>query len=161
LSWASLSIPHPSAIPEPNAEPSTPTYVKVFRVDGLAEALLGSWGRWAMNTVMYSDMSQAHRDEYNAVFSDPGALTASLNWYRAMQVGRELMRDATPISQPVLYVYGDRDIPAFVNPEVQARLTDYVAGPFQSVTLDAGHWLIQDEEKVVVDAVMQHLSEQL
>jgi hypothetical protein len=48
-----------------------------FRIDGLAETILGFRGRLAMNTLMYSDMSRAHQDEYNAVFSEPDALTSA------------------------------------------------------------------------------------
>ena len=59
-----------------------------FRIDGLAETILGFRGRLALNTLLYSDMSRAHQDEYYAVFSEPGALTSALNWYRTMQFGR-------------------------------------------------------------------------
>jgi pimeloyl-ACP methyl ester carboxylesterase len=157
LSWASLSIPHPKAIFEPGTEPTPPTYIRVFRISGLAEALFGFGDRWVLNALLYSSMSEAHRAEYNAVFSEPGALTATLNWYRAIGRDSDPLRDTPPVRQPVLYVYGKRDIPAYVNPQVQARLVDHVAGPFESIALDAGHWLIQDEEKVVVDALMKHL----
>lgn len=157
LSWASLSIPHPRAIFEPGKEPTPPAYVRVFRTPGLAETILGFGGRWAMNSLLYPSMSDAHRNEYNAVFSEPGALTAALNWYRAMGIDRDPLRDASRVRQPVLYVYGKHDFPVYVNPGVQARLVDHVAGPFERVALDAGHWLIQDEEKVVLDALMEHL----
>ncbi|MCR9095230.1 MAG: alpha/beta fold hydrolase [bacterium] len=158
LSWASLSIPHPGAIPEPDVAPSVPTYIKVFRVPGLAETLLGAAGRRMLHRVAWQTMTDEHHDEYDAVFSEPGALTAALNWYRALAPEGPPGGDLPPVSQPVLYVYGKRDIAAFVNERVQARLRDYVEGPFEHVALDAGHWLIQDEEAVIVDAVMAHLA---
>ena len=157
LSFASLSIPHPSAILEPGTDATPPAYVGLFRTTGVAEAMFGFGGRWLLNTLIYSNMSAAHRTEYNAVFSEPGALTMALNWYRALDPDRNPMRNAPPVRQPVLYIYGKQDVPAYVNPEVQARLVDYVAGPFESIALDAGHWLIQDEEKIVLDALMKHL----
>jgi pimeloyl-ACP methyl ester carboxylesterase len=157
LSWASLSIPHPRAIFEPGKESTPPAYVRVFRMPGVAELILGFADRWVMNSLFYSSMSDSHRAEYNAVFSEPGALSAALNWYRAMDPDGAALRDAPAVRQPVLYVYGKRDVAAFVNPRVQARLADHVAGPFESIALDAGHWLIQDEEKVVLDALMKHL----
>jgi len=157
LSWASLSIPHPAAIPEPDVEPDTPTYVKVFRVPGLAEALLGFAGRFPMHRVIWGTMSQAHHDEYEAMYSEPGALTATLNWYRAIDPGSLPGGEMPRVRQSVLYVYGKDDIGAFVNERVQARLPQYVEGPLERIALDAGHWLIQDEEKIVVAAVMAHL----
>ena len=156
LSWAPLSIPHPAAIPDPAAPPTTPAYIRVFRVPGVAEALLGFGGRWLMQEQLFAGMPAAHRAEYDAVFSEPGALTAALDWYRAGAPRLPANLDGT-VSQPVTYIYGRRDMPVFVAPEVQARLPAFVDGPFESVALDAGHWLIQEEEEAVVDALMAHL----
>ncbi len=44
-----------------------------------------------------------------------------------------------------------------MNEDVQSRMPAFVAGPFESVGLDAGHWLIQEEEEIVLDYVMKHL----
>ena len=157
LSWASLAIPHPGAIPEPDAPPSTPPYVKVFRRPGVAEALLGAGGRWFMRNAMYSTMPAAHVAEYDALYAEPGALTATLNWYRAFDPASGAPGDVRPVEQPVLYIYGRNDIGAFVNEDVQSRMPAFVDGPFETIALNAGHWLIQDEEEIVLDYVMQHL----
>ena len=157
LSWASLAIPHPGAIPDPAAPPSTPTYVKVFRRPGVAETILGAGGRWFMKTLMYSTMPAAHVAEYDALYAEPGALTAALNWYRAFDPASGAPGDVQPVEQPVLYIYGRKDIGAFVNEDVQSRMPAFVEGPFETVGLDAGHWLIQDEEEIVLGHVMQHL----
>ncbi|MDE0887144.1 MAG: alpha/beta fold hydrolase [Myxococcota bacterium] len=157
LSWASLAIPHPGAIPDPDAPPSTPTYVKVFRRPGVAEALLGTGGRWFMKTLMYSSMPAAHVAEYDALYAEPGALTATLNWYRALDPSSGTAGNSRPVKQPVLYIYGRNDIGAFVNDDVQSRMPAFVEGPFETVGLDAGHWLIQDEGEIVLDYAMKHL----
>lgn len=157
-SWASLSIPHPGAIPEPDARSGPPAYIRVFQLPGVAEGLLGAGGRLAMHRFMWSSHSPAHHEEYEAVFAEPGALRAALAWYRAMEFDAPPGAELPPLGQPVLYVYGKRDIAAFVNERVQARLRDFVDGPFETIALDAGHWLIQDEPAVVVDAVMEHLA---
>ena len=157
LSWAAISIPHPASFPEPNVSLKTPVYVKVFRVPGLAEALFGFAGRFAMHRAIWGAMSREHHEEYEAVYSEPGALTATLNWYRAMEFESPPSGDLPRIAQPVLYIYGKNDIAAFVNDRVQDRLLQYIEGPFERIALDAGHWLIQDEEEVVVDTVMAHL----
>lgn len=156
VSWTALAIPHPEAIFERGTKPKTPTYVKVFRTTGLAETIFGFAGRWVLNNVLYASMSEAHRAEYDAVFAEPGAMTAALNWYRAASLGEDSV-ELAPVPQPVLYVYGEHDFPAFVNSRVQARFPNYVEGSLKSIKLDAGHWLIQDEEDVVVEEVMKHL----
>ena len=157
LSWASLAIPHPGAIPDPDAPPSTPTYVKVFRRPGVAEALLGTGGRWFMKTLMYSSMPAAHVAEYDALYAEPGALTATLNWYRALDPASGTAGNSRSVKQPVLYIYGRNDIGVFVNDDVQSRMPAFVEGPFETVGLDAGHWLMQDEEEIVLDYAMKHL----
>ena len=106
-------------------------------------------------------MAPDQRAEYLAVFSEPGALRAALNWYRARAAflsGGEL---AGEVVQPVLYVFGNRDMPAFVRPAVRELHPRFVTGPFEEVELDAGHWLIQEEPGRVVDAVMGHLRAQM
>ena len=152
-----LSIPHPGAIPPPDRDDETPTYIRVFRMNGLAETLLGAGRRGLLRRGAWASMSDAHRAEYEAVFSEPGALTAALNWYRAMDPANLADARGAVVSQPVLYVYGRQDMPAYVAPPVQARLPAFVGGPLESVALDAGHWLIQDEEEAVLRAVLAHL----
>ena len=153
----SLSIPHPGAIPVPGAPTTTPTYIKVFRATGVAETLLGFGRRRMMHRSVYASMSASHRAEYESIFSEPGALSAALNWYRAMDPANLEAAAEAVVHQPVLYVYGRRDMPVYVAPSVQERVPAFVDGPFESGALDAGHWLIQDEEKAVVDAVLAHL----
>lgn len=101
-------------------------------------------------------MSEPHRNGYEAVFLEPGALTAALSWYRAVVPGAVSMERRESIEQPVLLIYGRNDIAAYVNSTVQARLEEYVSEDFESVALEAGHWLIQDEEEAVVLALMEH-----
>ena len=64
---------------------------------------------------------------------------------------------AEEVVQPVLYVFGNRDMPVFVRAEVRDLQPRFVTGSFEEVELDAGHWLIQEEPEQVVRAVMDHL----
>ena len=50
-------------------------------------------------------MSEPHRNEYEAVFSEPGALTAALSWYRAVGSDAVSKERHTSIEQPVLSDY--------------------------------------------------------
>ena len=157
LSYASLSIPHPGAIGVANAERGTPGYVRFFQLPGVAEAVFTAGGLFMMQRALYATMPAEQVAEYLAVFSEPGALRAALNWYRARSAflsGGDL---AAEVVQPVLYVFGNRDMPVFVRPEVRDLQPRFATGPFEEVELDAGHWLIQEEPGKVVDAVMNHL----
>lgn len=158
LSFVSLSIPHPGAILAANSERGTPFYVKVFRLPGVPETLLSTGGLFTLRKLMYGTMTDAHRQEYTALFSEPGALTAALNWYRRQTPAEAAV--AGQVTQPVLYVFGTRDLQVFVREEVRALQPNFVTGPYQSIELEAGHWLMQEETDAVVAAVMTHLRAQ-
>lgn len=161
LSFSSLSIPHPSAIRVANEGQGTPTYVKVFRTPGLVETLFAAHDFAVMRAALYASMPEQQVDEYISVFSEPGALRAALNWYRAMPSEFVSSRDLAPeVTQPVLYVFGTRDLPVFTRKQVRDLQTRFVTGPFREVELDAGHWLIQDQPEATVEAVMTHLRSQ-
>ena len=158
LSYAALSIPHPGAVAQANAESGTPFYVRIFRTPGLAETLFTARGLAVMQRALYSTMPRSHREEYLAVFSEPGALRAALNWYRAMSpTSRSLAEIGMKIAQPVLYLFGNADLPTYVRPEVRALQANFLTGPFESIELGAGHWLIQEKPKEVVEAVLDHV----
>jgi pimeloyl-ACP methyl ester carboxylesterase len=95
--------------------------------------------------------------EYEAVFAEPGALAAALDWYRALPGGRPGETVERKVAPPVLYVFGKRDMPVFVGPAVQAEHARFMAGPFEVIELDAGHWLMQEQTGAVVDAALRHL----
>ena len=84
-------------------------------------------------------------------------LTAAFNWYRALGGELTALDIAGEIRQPVLYVYGRRDMPVFVRDEVVERVPEFATGPYRSVALDAGHWWMQEERERVVSEVMTHL----
>jgi pimeloyl-ACP methyl ester carboxylesterase len=155
LSYAALSIPHPGALGAANAEQGTPLYIKFFQLPGVAEALLTAGGLAALRG-MYGEMPEDHVEEYVGVFSEPGALRSALNWYRAMASLAAEAGSAT-VSQPAIWVFGNRDMPVFVRPDVQAHQERFVTGSYEAIELDAGHWLMQEEPGRVVWAVMDHL----
>jgi pimeloyl-ACP methyl ester carboxylesterase len=156
LSYASLSIPHPSAIAAANAAESVPAYVRFFQRSGLAETLLFAVDSRLLRGI-YSEMPTDLLTEYMAVFSEPGAMRAALNWYRArweFVFGDPFVGE---VVQPVLFVTGSQDLPFIVRPEIRAQHPNFVTGPFKVVDVDAGHWLMQEETEEVVEVVMTHL----
>jgi pimeloyl-ACP methyl ester carboxylesterase len=160
LSWSALSIPHSvsfvEAVQSDPVQRRKSAYILFLRTRRLAEAVLG-WGRLRVfRRVMYRYMPDAHAAEYLKIFSEPGALTAILNWYRAMGKGPSL--NATPgIGLPVLFAWGNRD-PAVSRRAVEDQAR-FMLGPYTYLELDAGHWLLERRTGEVVRAVMQHIAE--
>ena len=71
-------------------------------------------------------------EEYVAVMSAPGALTAALNWYRAM-TGRDL-RGLGPITLPTTYVWSTADVA--LGAAGALRCGNHVAADYRFVQLD-------------------------
>ena len=158
VTWSSLSIPHIAAFGEALQtdadQQSRSTYMGFFRLPWLAEQVFAFNNLSTMREVMFNEHSREVADEYMAVFSEPGALTGALNWYRAPQGdgGGDIDLQVT---RPVLFVWGSQD-PAVgrVGVELQRQ---YMPDAFQEIELEAGHWLMSSHGDVVTDAVLAHV----
>ncbi len=154
ISWAALSIPHPGALESVGDEP--PAYIRFFQTPWLPELLM-TW----MFAVMPDDAegyatAPGQRDEYIAVFSEPGALTAALNWYRAIDASIAAAgRDLPAVEPPVLFVWGSGEF--WVDDAARERQRALMPDRYTELEVDAGHFLIDEQEAQVVDAVLAHM----
>ncbi len=160
LSWTALSVPHSYAFGEALRtdadQRSRSRYFVLFRTPGLAEAVLSVGRLKLLRRIMYRWMPAKHQEEYLQVFSEPGALTGALSWYRAVGLGGT-GRFPGEISLPVLFIWGNRD-PAVGRRAVELQ-APYLQGVHRVVELDAGHWLLERRTQTVVDAVLSHWAE--
>ena len=153
--FAALSAPHPSiwieamrTIPEQRQKSG---YVRAFRIPWLPEFLMGRRNFKALadalrETKRQDAVSEADLALYRAAWSTPGALTAMVNWYRALMRRADRTMDAAPVRAPTLVIWGDQDrfgVPALA--ERSAALCDSAT----LVRLDASHWIQHDEPKRV------------
>lgn len=157
-SWTSLSIPHVAAFAaglaaDPDQRRRS-RYMLFFRMPWLPE-LLFMFNRQALPRRGYAPMPDAAREEYLAVFAEPGAITAALNWYRA--AGRQSLELSIDphTAVPYLFIWGNQD-PAVSRNSVNGQ-RPYITGPLREIELDAGHWLMEEETTTVVRAVLEHL----
>jgi pimeloyl-ACP methyl ester carboxylesterase len=158
-SWTALSIAHPMAFSEALAndpdQQSRSGYFALFVTPWLPEALF-SFNNFQMLGAAYSGMLDEQKSEYVRLFSEPGALTAALNWYRAMTMRHQGAEQSSPeVSIPTLFMWGNDD-PTAGRLAVDMQ-KQYMTGPYQKVELDAGHWLLTDQPRAVVRAVIDHL----
>ena len=159
LSWTALSISHSYAFGEavrndPDQRRRS-AYFLLFRMPLLPELLLGFNRLQVFRRVMYRWMPDAHANEYLRVFSEPGALTAMLNYYRAVGSGGTGQLPAI-VSTPFLFLWGNRD-PAAGRRSVELQ-DQYIEGPFEKIELDAGHWLLERRTEAVVQAAIRHIN---
>jgi len=162
-SYTSLSIPHMEAFRagitgDPDQQRRS-RYMIFFRLPWLPE-LAFTFNRLALlRTSLYAEMSEAERAEYLAVFAEPGAMTAALNWYRAPNISGDAMAIADPMLKiPFLFIWGNQDQAVSRNSvDGQRRFID---GEFTELELDAGHWLMEERSDVVVAEILLFLDRQ-
>jgi pimeloyl-ACP methyl ester carboxylesterase len=94
---------------------------------------------------------------YKEALRQPGALTSTINYYRA-NLFRSLVRGGveTPdhggIKVPTLFIYGEHDIA--IVPETVRGLDRFIDAPYRELRIsDSGHW-VQNEAVAEVNAAL-------
>ncbi len=160
LTWTGISIAHPVAFGEAlQSDPDQQArsgYFALFTTPYLPEALF-TFNDLAMLKGVYTGMTPEQQQEYLEVFSEPGALTSGLNWYR--QAGSSLSggSDLDPlINTPTLFIWGNND-PSAGRVAVEGQ-QKYIKGPYRELELDGGHWLLMQHPDAIIAAVLQQLA---
>jgi len=159
-SWAALSVPHMAsygaAFDLPEHRPNV-AYIQSMLVPGKVEAELSrngfehlyqAWASFAPHKV----------PDYESVFTRPGALTATLNWYRANFTDHSQRERAFApflVSAPSLTLWGNRD--PFIGRPATLREREFMRGPYRFVELDAGHWLMHEAAAVCCREILAHI----
>ena len=154
-SYTSLSVGHPTAFRSAGVEQRMRSwYMLLFQFEGIAEQWL------AENPFLLSGHPDA--EEVQKRLAEPGALTASLGWYRANAHPRSLIGAAPqlpPVAVPVLGIWSTGD-PALT----ERQMTDsknYVDGSWRYEKIEgAGHWMQLDAPDKVNGLVLEFLQSQ-
>jgi pimeloyl-ACP methyl ester carboxylesterase len=158
-----VSTPHPLALqhallggdPQQAAQAAS---MEAFCQPQLPEKLLlGTDGLGAGLVALLTGggLPHAAAQAYLAVLAQPGALTAALNWYRAM--GRNQLFDLTPVTVPTLYVWSTGDV-ALGRMAAEAT-AECVQGPYTFEVLDGvTHWIPEMAPVELSKLLIDHLS---
>ncbi|HYZ57696.1 MAG TPA: alpha/beta hydrolase [Streptosporangiaceae bacterium] len=136
-----ISVPHPLA-PRTIRQDEMAWYQLFFQFTDIAEATIrhDDWAWLRRFSHGDGDLDQAIAD-----LSRPGALTASLNWYRANLAPRMPgpPPQLPPVLAPTLGIWSDRD--HYLDGERMERSADYVQGPWRYEKIgNASHWVPLD-----------------
>ncbi|MEM7399153.1 MAG: alpha/beta hydrolase [Pseudomonadota bacterium] len=157
LSLTSLSMPHPLALSEALSNPSpqwpASSYVLFYRLPFMPELVLGFDQAALLKHWKWDRHPEDHIVEYRRVFSEPGALHAALDWYRAFEF--RSLDPAGKVRPPTLFVWGEEDR-AFSHASALAT-ANYMDGPYRFRSVNAGHDLMLDVPQIVVSEVLGHL----
>src|SRR5438309_2349754 len=138
-----VSVPHPAsfrkALQGSGDQKDRSSYIQLFRMEGKAEEVLTS-DDWQPFRGMFvgSGLSDDEIGEYVRVMSSPGALTAALNYYRAMDL--TLVQGMGPVTTPTLFVWSTEDIA--LGREAADDTANHVEGPYRFEVLEGvSHWV--------------------
>ena len=162
-SWTAMSVPHmdafASAIADDPDQRKRSEYMGFFMLPEKPERSLSA-NDFAFLRSLWSSIPREQVEEYVSVFSQPGALTAALNWYRANSVLLEKRREGPrfgAVQHPTLLIWGSQDMA--IGRTAVERTAQYMKGPYRLVEVNAGHWLVQEAPDRVHDEIRRHLRE--
>ena len=163
---AILNAPHPSAATRGLMNPLQwlrSAYVLFFQLPWLPEAAWQAGDhallRWLFRTDPRRQGAYTEQDieRYVEAWRQPGALTAAINYYRALvQRGPLQPRESlTPIKRPVLVIWGDQD--RALGPELAEPDRQWVPDLRVERLPRASHWVQADEPERVNALLLQFL----
>ena len=161
-SLTAVSVPHPAAYTvayrtDPEQKERS-AYIRLFWQPGKAEeVLLADDGRRLRRMLSggegESGIPAEAIEQYVSVLSAPGALTAALNWYRAMSSGDRV----DPVGVPTTYVWSDGDVA--IGRTAAEACANYVTGDYRFVELPGvTHWIPEQAPDRLAAAILERIA---
>lgn len=152
-----VSTPHPGALATTlrtdQDQRKRSQYMIDWRETPATEERMLAHDAQALRGLYAGGVPQDSADAYVRHLSQPGALTAALNWYRAGRPDGAI----DVIDLPTLYVWSTEDI-AF-GPAAAQETARWVKGPYRFEALQgAGHWIPEEAPETLSRLLLEHLS---
>ncbi len=158
-SVTALSVPHPVAYAVALAAPESDqrersSYVSFFQRAQVAENALLAGG---LAVMLRGSGYPGDVDERVRAMTEPGALTAALNWYRSLDF--TLVQGVGAISVPTLYIWSTGDVA--LGREGAEGTAAYVTGPYRFEVLEGvSHWIPEEVPEQLNRLLLDHLATQ-
>ena len=153
-----VSTPHPLALREALTGTDHAEAMASYRAAEIPERLLlgpdGS-GSGLATLLTETGLDDDDANIYVTALSEPGAMTAALNWYRAMDV--DAVDGLEPVTVPTLYVWSTGD-DAFGRAAAEETAA-HVSGPYTFEVLEnVSHWIPEMAPVELSALLIRHLS---
>ncbi len=168
-----VNAPHPfvfqKTLFDDPAQRKASQYIRHFRDTGIDKGLIGAGLEKFLGTTFARVLTAAVAGEDKAAYLDewsqPGAMTAMLNWYRASAIVVPAMDETParpafldgpfpPVTQPTLVVWGVKDVALLPS---QLDGLDALVPDLTVVKVDAGHFVPWENPDAVVAAMREWL----
>ena len=169
-----INAPHPTLFErELNRNPAQQAasqYMLLFRTPKAEAVLEANNYAFLVDTVLTrglkkGQLNEEDRQAYLTAWAQPGALTGSLNWYRAAGIGPpvgeakarsfEPSAAANQVKVPTLVIWGEKDA-ALVKENLEG-LDQYVPDLRVRHIPDGTHWVIHEQPKVVAGFIREFI----
>lgn len=149
-----VSVPHLAAygdaLKNDPDQQQRASYIGVFRKPGKAEDLLLEDGARRLRAMYAGHVPEAQVDSYVAQLTEPGALTAALNWYRAMTGALDSL---PPVNVSTTFVWSDAD--GAIARAGAERCGEFVAADYRFVELAGiSHWIPEQAPEALAAAIL-------
>jgi pimeloyl-ACP methyl ester carboxylesterase len=150
---AILNVPHPRVFIEHLKDPrqlARSWYMAFFQLPWLPEQL----GR----RMFLRDFPPEERARYAEALAQPGALTAMLNYYRALRrdTPRSAKRRIRTVHAPTRVIWGRRD--RYLTPALAEPQRADVPNLERVIWLDTGHWVQHEAPEEVAELLIEFFS---
>ncbi|WP_017813973.1 MULTISPECIES: alpha/beta fold hydrolase [Paenibacillus] len=159
-----MNVPHPAVMMDflksHAKQMMKSAYVFFFQIPDLPEKILASkdWKRLTgmlQQSANEGAFSEEELDLYREAWSQPGADTAMLNWYRALMQKRPEISDTAMITVPTRMIWGSND------QALSKEMSDLSIRKCENgelIHLDhCTHWLHHEDPTRVNTLILQHL----
>jgi len=155
-SWNAISVPdlpaYEWALKNDPAQQKKGSYVQVFQQPGAAEAMLEKDDH-AVLRKLWDGFDSETIATYLDIFSKPGAITAVVNWYRALFQTPQI--DYTPVTVPTMLLWGTEDLA--IAPAGIEKNAQFVKADYQLKKINAGHWLMEFNATETTKLITDHI----
>lgn len=157
---AILNVPHPMVfekfVKKHNSQKFKSWYMLFFQIPYLPELLIKGFS-WQSMLSQRPNLSEEEKQIYLEAWGQPGALTAMLNWYRAIFRHRPQLKESGSISHPTLIIWGELD--RYLSKEMAKPSADYCDNVKLEMIEDATHWVMEDKPELVNRLLVEHFTE--
>ena len=157
-SWTAVAVPHPMAFAEvvkrDTDQKRRSAYILAFKAPFVPEKTLLAGNATVLRRI-FDPLPDEQRDTFVRPMREPGALTAALNWYRAM--GRADLDGLGPVTVPTTYIWGAEDVA--VGRAAAERCAVHMTGEFEFVELPGvSHWVPEQEPATVARLILARVA---